>query len=271
MKNLILSSSLLAILLLQTSCEKNVATADPAPSPIVKVQTQGALLKSAVWSNSATEVFSYNNDGTLKQTIGGLVNAGGHTRNFSYQNGNLTELLKDDIKKNKFTYNAAKQISSIAEIVASDEKHGSRLDFEYNTNNSLKSMKYYEFDDLKSTLKATSVYEYDVQGLLQKAVVTYPAQPNQKLEYTFADYSNEVEFTPWAVLDFWSMLQANYTFYNYPLLSRMGKLPQKFITRLVINNNVQETKSHEFKYTISNKQLQKIQYVTDAADVTFNY
>ncbi|WP_276090406.1 hypothetical protein [Pedobacter sp. JY14-1] len=269
MKYQILTATVFTILTLQTACTKDATKPDLAP--VVNVKPTGTPLKSTNWSNSAKEEFTYNSDGSLKKTIGGLQNAGGHIRKFSYQNSVLIDITKDDIKKNKFSYNTAGQISNIEEVVINDEHHGSRLDFDYNATGTLKSMKYLQFDEFKSNLVATSTYEYDGQGMLTKAAITYPAQPNRKIEYYFSDYSVELQFLPWAVLDFWHLVQPDYTFFNYPLLSRLNKLPKKIITKLIVNGTLQETKTKAFNYTIDNRQLQKIEYVTDGVEVIFNY
>jgi YD repeat-containing protein len=271
MKHLTLTAALMALLFVQTGCDKSTDLPDTGTTPIINVQPVGVLLKSTAWNNGATEHFTHNADGTLKHTIGGLPNSAGQTRDFIYQDGNLVRIVKSDMKQEKYVYNPAGQINSITETLVGIENYGARLVFTYNVNGSLQTMKYYEFDDLKDILKATSTYEYDALNQLQKSILTYPAKPDQQLVYTFSNYSGEVKFTPWALLSTWDFLQPGYSFYNYPLLSRLTQLPGKITRKLLIGNAVQETVVKDFNYTITNKQLQKIEYLGSNTEVVFNY
>ncbi|WP_345950402.1 hypothetical protein ABDD95_02915 [Mucilaginibacter sp. PAMB04274] len=264
-------AALLSLLILQSSCQKSTQQPQTNTIPIVNVQPVGPVLKSTTWSNTATEEFTYNVDGTLKKTIGGLAASWGHTRNFTYQNGKLVGVVKDDIKKDEIAYNTAGQIITIKEFVMSSDYHGTRLEFEYNTTGTVKAMKYMAYDEFKSVIKAQTNYDYDAQNQLQKATVTYPGQPQQQLVYTFSDYSTDVQFNPWALLSSWDLLMVDYAYYNYPVLSRLNQLPGKITRKLLVDNAVQETVVKEFNYTIVSKQLQKIQYLKDGLEVAFNY
>jgi hypothetical protein len=271
MKHLTSTAALVAVLFFQTGCQKSASVPDTSTAPVINAQPVGTPLKSTTWSNGATENFIYYADGALKQTVGGLSNSAMLTRDFKYQNGRLIRVLKSDIKEDEYAYNAAGQISSITETLIGINDRGTRLEFTYHTDGNLQIMKYYEFDDLKNVLKATSTYDYDGQNQLQKSTLSYPGKPNQQLVYTFSNYSGEVKFTPWAILSAWDFLQPDYSFYNYPLLSRLTQLPKKITRQLFINNTLQETVVTEFEHTIVNKQLQKIKYLNNNSEVTFNY
>lgn len=263
-------AAFLVFAVLQTGCKKNIDMPQTPNTPTIDFQPVGLPLKSTSWGTTATEYFTYNTDGSLKQAIGGLTGSPGQTRDFTYQNGKLVKIVKSNIKEDVFSYNSTGKLSRITETLAGGATHGTYLEFDYLANGNLKTMKYYEFDGPVNTPKATSTYEYDAQGLPQKITLTYPGT-TQQLVYTFTNYSTEVQFTPWALLSSWELLQPDYCFYNYPMLSRLTKLPGIINRKLMVNNTVQESLDREFTYTITGKQLQKIQYLSNNIEVVFHY
>jgi hypothetical protein len=254
-----------ACILLNASCKKG--NNETLPDEI----TSGETVKSKEWGASGRETYTYNPDNSLKQSITSSWGMGTIVRDFNYEDGRLSEIIKSHTKKEKFSYNAAGQISEIVETINGDDRYGSKLEFEYNSDGSVKILRYFRFDHAKTSLQGTSYYEYYKDRHLAKITSIDAVNTSHTWTYHFDNYADDFQLNPWSFIDSWNLVDADFQVYNLPVLRRMRSLPQKITRILEVNGAIQETREDLFNYTIMNNQLQKMETQSEPFEIIFQY
>lgn len=256
----------LTFILSALSCRKdspNEVIIDPVYYP--------DLVKTIKWGNTGQETYIYNPDSTIKTTVAGSPGTTTMTREFKYTNKRLTQIIKSDLMEENFEYSAQGRVSSITEKLRGSTYPGTRLEFEYNTDQSLKQMKYYEFDDLRNILKSSTNYEYDNQKRPTKIVTTSESNPGTKVIFDIENYSEEVFINPWPLIEPWHLVAENFQIYNYPFLSSQRRLPLKVTKKIEVNNVIQETETETYTYEIKDYRLESILYNSNKFKITYEY
>ncbi|WP_207423333.1 hypothetical protein [Desertivirga brevis] len=263
----ILFSGLAAVIFLTFSACKKEKSAEIIIDPVYLPD----LVKTVKWANSGTETYTYNPDGTIKQTIAGSLGEATMTRDFNYTNKRLRQVIKSNLMEENYQYNNQGRVGSIVEKLVGTTYPGTRLEFDYNSNGTLNTMKYYEFDDLRNNLKSTSTYEYDNQKRPVKITTVSQANPGTKVIFDLENYSEDFYINPFTLLEPWHLVAANFQIYNFALLSSLSKLPTKVTRKVEVNGTVQETESETFTYGIKDRRLESITHHSNNFKLTLEY
>ena len=265
---------LLVTITFLSSCKKG---GDSSAEPNENIPDTGKLsplklpmVKTIRWAVSGTEYYTYNADSTLKQTLAESYGASTVSRDFIYEQKRLVRILKSNIKEEIFAYDNAGRVSSIVEKQISSD-FGNRLEFQYNDAGLVTNLNYFTTEGTHSTLKQTSVYNYDTQKRLLKITTTAPANPGYKWTLDFENHSEELYINPWSHLEPWQLIDINYTFYNCPVLSTLKNLPGKIISKQELNGVLTDTKTQTYEYEIKNKFLLSITHTPNSFKVTYEY
>ncbi|WP_207534160.1 hypothetical protein [Desertivirga arenae] len=265
-RNTLFSILTAATFITSSSCKKE-SSPQIITDPIYTVD----LVKTIRWANSGTETYSYNADSTLKKTIAGSTGATTMTRDFNYTNKKLTQVIKSNLMEENYEYNSHGRISSIVEKLVGTSYPGTKLEFDYNTDGTLKTMKYYEFDDLRSNLKSTSTYEYDNQKRPYKITTIGQSNPGTKVIFDLENYSGNFYINPFSLLEPWHLVAEDYQVYNFALLSSLNRLPGKVTRKIEVNGTVQETESETFTYEVKNNRLESILHHSNNFKISLEY
>jgi len=208
--------------------------------------------------NGTGQVF-YNADSTIKQI--NYAGSNHYSSVYSYlPNRAVSEInIGPDIFKINYTYNNLGQLITMTKGVHSGPGYATqvKLDYTYFTNGTLATIKYYLFNGATATLVYTTSYEYDTQDRPTKIVSV--DKDGDKIIKTIEGYSSEIKFDPifFMVADF----DENYTFYNYPVLSKIYCLPTRIVESRVTNNAAPViAKTTTYTYTITDGKLEKSEY-----------
>ncbi|WP_256010430.1 hypothetical protein [Desertivirga xinjiangensis] len=250
-----------------TSCQED----DNSDEIIIDPVFAPKLVKSIKWGNSGEETYTYNPDSTVKATIAGGAGTTTMTREFKYTGKRLTQVIKSDMMEENYQYTPQGQVSSITEKLVGTTYPGTRLEFVYNADLSLKQMKYFEFDDLRSVLKSVTTYEYDGQKRAKKIETQSETNPNSKVIFDIEGYSEELFVNPWPLIDPWHLVAKDFQIYNFAFLNTLRHLPLKVTKTLMYNNTVQETETETFTYEIKDYQLQSLKFNSNNFLVTYIY
>lgn len=246
------------------SCRKD--RDQPAP-----VSPTNDLVRSIDWANKGTELYYYNPDSTVSRTVASSPGTVTLTRDFKYQGGRLVEILKSGILKEVFNYDNADRVASITETQTGDNAYfGTRLEFRYNEEGLVSQLDYIEFDDLKTTLKSRSQFEYK-EGNLFRITSSNEKQPSFLVTYTLEDYSENCYFSPWTRIDPFHLIDQDYQIYNFPVQKQFTRLPGRIVKEIRDNGVIQEKKTEEFDYEISNRRLNKVRYRSNNFTISYTY
>lgn len=265
-QNIFFSCLATFIILVSPACKKEESAnliIDPVYAP--------DLVKTVKWANTGTETYTYNPDSTLKRTIAGSAGATTMTRDFNYSNKRLMQVIKSNLMEENYQYNTQGRVSSIVEKLVGTTYPGTKLEFDYNTDGTLKTMKYYEFDDLGNNLKSTSTYEYDSQKRPSKITTVSQSNPGTRVVFDLENYSQPFYINPFTLLEPWHLVAADFQIYNFALLSSLNRLPTKVIRRVEVNGNVQETETETFTYETQNFRLESILHNSNKFKITLEY
>ncbi|WP_207435259.1 hypothetical protein [Sabulibacter ruber] len=250
---------LLLLLLFAAGCEQEDVEPDQNQDTVAGKgirKQQKYLLRTVEWKSfGQTAAYTYNADSTIKQV--GQVD-GNNAIYFTYQNGALVEMaLEGSDYKNNYAYNAAGQMLTWTRAKKQPTSYGSTYLFEYkyNGNGTVSEMDYFKINEAGKQLVYHNQYEYNAQKLLSK--VTATARNGQKIVWTIESYSEPFDFDPWVFIS--HDLSEKYELYNYPVLSKLTRLPRK-MTKTVITQGqparVEQVLTTDF--TISQEKLEKM-------------
>ncbi len=231
------------------ACDKDLCdTLTPSP-----VSAPKDLLKSVEFKNlNATGVYEYRSDSTL-QKITYTGTSTGYITSFQYNTNGISKImLTGSLYQSTYVYTNGK-ISAIFMTEQGLEQKGNKLVYTYNANGNVSELRYYTINEAPAQLKYTSTYTYDTGGQLAKVV---SINNTSKVTWTIDAYSDSCEFIPWTFIG--TGLDELYEVYNYPVLSRMNRLPKK-ITQIVQVNGAAPyvEKIRETNFTLTGKRIDK--------------
>lgn len=232
-------------------CSKDdVEKPDPQETPELPV----VLLRGIDWSNGTTALMHYNTDSTLKEIAYRFQNIVGSTV-FTWQNKRLKDMADDrSMYKNTFYYDQSRishYINSYKEVALPSSY---KMEYSYNSNGTVATLKYYTTNEAGTTLKTSSVYTYNTKGELTKVV---SQQANNIYTHIIEAYSDSTYFNPLMFVE--TGLSENYSVYNVPVLSKMKKYPAKIIRKVKLGNDDEFVdKIEENNCVIENRHIKKI-------------
>ena len=232
-------------------CKKETSPADEPQEEHVPQ----FLLKTVNYNTfNARADFTYHADSTLKQIAYSGLSGGGYQTDFEYENGRIKSIsASNSLYTNFYYYDNAGRITTVFHGLYGQEERGHKFDYTYNSNGSVKQMKYYDRNEAGDQLKYTNTYSYNAQGVLQSVEAV---NGSNKIIFTIESYSDECSFNPWTFIN--TGLTQFYEIYNYPVLRSLKRLPNK-ITQTNVNNGGTPviTAVFEINFTITNQKLEK--------------
>lgn len=231
------------------ACKKDIKDTDtPPPVPVPK-----HLLKSVEFKDlNATGVYGYNTDSTLQKITYTGASSGAIT-SFQYDTNGISKIMvTGSLYQTTYAYTNGK-ISTIFMTELGFELKGHQLVYSYNDDGSVSELRYYSINEAPAQLKYTSTYTYDAGGQLAKVV---SINNTSKITWTIDAYSDSCEFVPWTFIS--TSLDELYEVYNYPVLSRMNRLPKKITQTIEANGAAPYVeKIRETNFTITGKRIDK--------------
>jgi hypothetical protein len=254
MKKIYLPIWLITLAIVFSACEKHDAELQPIkdniPSP---PKSTKYLLRSAEWKTFDHKAeYKYNPDSTLQQIT--YIKAG--VVDFQYVNKNIKAVaLSASLYKTHYYYNAAGQIQSVLRVPKQAGTGSTqKFDYQYLANGNVAEMKYWQVTEAGSKLIYTNTYTYNAQNMLTS--VTAVAYNGYKIIWTIESYSEVCDFNPLIFMD--TELSELYEIYNYPVLSRLMRLPGKIVKSVVTNAQTTSVeKILAMQYTIQQEKLEK--------------
>lgn len=221
--------------------------------------SKAPLLRKLTWSNGMVGLFEYNPDSTIKTLAYSLQTAGDQNQ-YSWVGGRMVEMASfASIYKNVYYYRADGKLDSIVNKYKQlQQPEGYRLAYEYAGNGRPETLRYYQNTIAGPILKTTTTYEYYENGDLFRATTV---SGNSTITHTVESYSAVCHVFPWAYIS--GSLDEYYTIYNYPVLSRMDKLPAKITRRITTGSSqpvVDRIVTNTFE--ISDRRLNKMKSVS---------
>lgn len=204
------------------ACQKESSTPPPQPA------TTGLLLKKIFYASGVQAFLSYNPDSTLKKTDYTNGTAGG-TVYINYNGKQITEFGNEtSLNADFYTY-----VNGRVTRVLNKRKTGTypvshHLDYTYNNDGTVATLKYYQTNEAGTALKTTSAYQYDAQKLVKQVVTEQP--DGYRITHKIDAYSDVYGVSPLIFVQ--PGVTEFYTIYNYPVITSMNRLPAK-ITRLI--------------------------------------
>ncbi|MDF2193552.1 hypothetical protein [Paraflavitalea sp. CAU 1676] len=239
-------------LLVFQSCKKDDDNPPPTNSPAALKH----FVKTIEWDLGVTGTVSYNTDSTIKSIAYVGLGTGSQT-DYTWTGKQLTTVsLATSLYKNTFTYNNGLMTRMVNEYRDLTTPSGYKYDYTYTSAGQLKEFKYSRVNEAGTTALTNTVYTYKANGDFDTVVVTQLAN-NLVIKYSIDSWSAEIEIHPWLFIS--TTLSEYHHIYNYPVLSKLKKLPGK-ITQTVINPGgaPRVEKVTTMAYTISNdKRLDK--------------
>lgn len=194
------------------SCRKN-----DSPSNEEKPMS---LLRKIEWNVGLVSQYEYNSDSTLRQ-IASLQRTISSLNTYTHTNKRVTEVnTGHSLYTNKFYYTGDLLTSIINASIHPTLPDSYKLEYEYDNKKRLSRLLYYDIHEGGQTLKASSTYLYNAEGLPTKI----STQSGAAVINTYVDaYSDQHRFNPWVFMAIG--LSENYTLYNYPVLRNAQRLP----------------------------------------------
>lgn len=238
--------------LVLTGCAKDKETEPLAPPPVPGKKVYFLLDKVEYKDSKKTAYFDYNPDSTVKQILHESEISSAEV-NYTYTN---KKLIRVEVPGSVYVTNFGYTNGVMSHLEGSQNAGGGhRLEYDYNTNNSLKTMRHYKINEAGQQLLFTSTYQYSADNLLEK-VTTVAA--GATLTWTLENYSDSCSIEPNLFIT-GNGLDEMYAIYNYPMLSNLPKLPGKItLTRKNGNNAPFVEKIYENACTITHKKLEKM-------------
>ncbi|RYY63039.1 MAG: hypothetical protein EOO05_00385 [Chitinophagaceae bacterium] len=227
-----------------SSCMKSSDVQD-APPPETNVPT-GALARLE-WDNGLTGYFDYNTDNSLKTIQYNLGGSTGKTM-FEWSGSRMTSISDDrSLYKNVYTYGPDNKLVKVENVQKSGGASVFLLEYTYNAQGLVDSMKYFATNNGTKVLKTRSGYTYGAGSRLTEVVTE---SGNNLVKSVVDTWSPELSFIPQMYVDV--TLSENYDVYNLPVLEQQDMLPTK-ITRMVKtgSGNYTTDKVQEIQFTLS--------------------
>jgi hypothetical protein len=251
MRYIHLSVTVLLFTVIFQSCKKDDADLPPDNNlPVYKY-----LLRTIEWDNGARATVFYNNDSTI-QSIAYANQSASDALNFTWSGKKLVNLsYASSLYKNTFNYDNGSLVSVVNSYKDISSPNGYKLEYSYGTNGNLATLRYFTINEAGTKLVTTSTYDYKANGDLQ--FITTTQTNNVKIKYNIESYSAVCEFNPWTFIS--ASLSEYYQLYNYPVLSKLKKLPAK-ITKTIQQPGMPDRvdQVNESVYTITSERLDKI-------------
>lgn len=245
-----LSSIVLIFVLILTGCKKENDNPPPDNNP----PAYKYLLKKIEWDNGTTATLSYNNDSTIKHIAYANQSAADQLYFAWSAKRAITMAYASSLYTNTLNYNNDKLVSVVNTYKDLSLPNGYKFEYAYNANGTLSELKYYTINEAGAKLVTTTTYTYNANGDPQ--TITTTQLNNIKIVYTIESWSQECAFNPWIFIS--ASLSEYYQLYNYPVLSKLNKLPAK-LTKTVQQPGMPDKVDRitESVYTITNKRLDK--------------
>jgi outer membrane murein-binding lipoprotein Lpp len=206
-------------------------------------------------SVNATSTYIYNTDSTIKQVVHASTGTGAEV-NYTYSSKAIT---RTELQGSLYITNYSYTNGFLTTVVSSQQGKGIigyKLIYTYAPNGLLEEMKHYKIDEAGDHLQYTHQYQYNIDGLPAKITST---SANVRFITSIHNYSEECDFAPATFVNS-SSLDELYAVYNYPLLSRLTRLPKNItVTRIEGQQAPVTDKIYDADFTITNKKLLKIQ------------
>lgn len=204
------------------ACQKEEDKPQPQPA------TTDFLLKKISYASGVNAFLSYNPDSTLKKTDYTNGTAGG-TVYINYANKQVTEMGNEiSLYADYYTFENSRVKKVLTKWKAGTSPTSHYLEYAYNNDGTVATLKYFHTNEAGTTLKATSTYQYDAQKLV-KQIVTEQAE-GARITFKIDAYSDVYGVSPLVFVQ--PGLNELYTIYNYPVITSMNRLPAK-ITKLI--------------------------------------
>jgi hypothetical protein len=245
-----LSSAVLMLTLILTSCKKDKGNQPPGNNP----SSYKYLLKTIEWDNGTKATLYYNTDSTIKK-IGYVNQSLGDAVDYAWSAKRVINMsYASSLYTNTLNYNNDKLISVVNTYKDLSLPNGYKFEYAYNVNGTLKELKYYTINEAGTKLITTTTYDYNASGDPQ--TITTTQVNNIKIVYTIDSWSQQCEFNPWVFVS--ASLSEYYQLYNYPVLSKLKKLPGK-LTKTIKEPGMPDKVDRitDNVYTITNQRLDK--------------
>jgi hypothetical protein len=242
---------IIAATLLLGSCDKD----DSAPATGALTHTPLFLLDRIEYKSvPATAAYTYNADSTVKQIVHAAAGSGAEI-NYTYQNKMLTRTaVPGSLYITDYTY-ANGYLTTVISSQLGQGIVGYKLVYTYASNGLLSEMRHFKIDEAGDHLQYLHLYQYNIDGLPAKIT---SVSTNVTFTTTISSYSEECDFEPSSFVNS-SGLDELYAIYNYPVLSRLTKLPKKITVVRTEGQQAPVTERvHDADFTITNKKLEKI-------------
>ncbi|NTS41861.1 hypothetical protein HRG84_13175 [Flavisolibacter sp. BT320] len=236
------------------ACRKESDNPAPPPKDDPQQDLPQYLLRSIEWDNGMKALPNYNSDSTVSYTAFSLGTAGGE---IVYEwSGKKLEAMYDSrsLYTNRFVYDDKGRLTAINNTRRQGEPTVSyTLEYSYDYDNRLKSLKYYRVNVAGKQLQETNTYQYNAEGY-PSTVITQSGGSiiTRRIEV----YSGRLRFDYSHFIS--ASLSEHYSLYNYPLLHQLDRLPAK-VTKLLKTGAAAEKVEQvtETNYTITNHRLDK--------------
>jgi hypothetical protein len=234
------------------SCKKDGADLPPVDNP----PAYKFLVRTIEWDNGTIGTVQYNNDSTIK-SIAYANQSSSSVVDFTWSDKKLVNMsYASSLYKNTFNYDNGKLVNVVNSYKDISSPNGYKFEYTYHSNGLLSELRYFTINEAGTKLVTTTIYDYKANGDLQH--ITTTQTNNVQIKYAIELNPVDCEFNPWTFIS--ASLSEYYQLYNYPVLSKLKKLPAK-ITKTVqqpgqaasvdrIDNSV---------YTITNQRLDKIE------------
>ncbi|HKG06622.1 MAG TPA: cupin domain-containing protein [Pedobacter sp.] len=248
---------ILALSLTFQSCKKSGKdSTDNLPEDPLHTNGKRQLLKGIQWKEfNASAAFEYNTDSTIRQ-INYTGPASSYEVAYTYTSKRIKEInTAGSLYKNIFEHNAAGQITSMTRHLRLGDQHraNQRLEFTYNSNNTVSVMKYYQINEAGTELIYTNTYEYNAQYLPVK--ITGIDKNGAKLVTTIEAFSKVASFDPlyFTATD----ISEDYMIYNLPVISQLKQLPALIKLIRFRNGQPYVEKQTTITYTVTDGRIEK--------------
>ena len=213
------------------------------------------LLKEISWDNGMKALSHYNSDSTVSKITFGLGSSSGQTV-YAWDGRKLLEMYDTRSEyTNKFLYDDKGRLAAIHHTKKNGQPTVSySLEYTYNDNQRLQQLRYYDVNEAGKQLKETTNYHYGTNGDLVKMVTQ---SGGNLITRTIDAYSDTLSFDYTHYLS--TSLNENYSFYNYPVLSKLVRLPARVTKRVKIGASTETVdKIEEMTYTLHQYRIDKV-------------
>jgi hypothetical protein len=235
--------------LVAIGCDKD-GNKDPDPGTTPK---QYQLKSISYVTFNGTASYFYNADSTIKDIVYSNGTTG-YTVRFQHDNRRVAYVsVSSSLYEHRYSYENGR-ISTTVDAQIGQPHLGNKFVYSYNADGTVSELKYYDMNEAGDELIYSSTYEYNSAGLPSKIV---SVNGNNKVIWTIESYSEVCDFNEWSFISM--SLDELYEFYNYPVLSKLNKLPKKITQSLQVGSSAPTVqKIIESEFTILDERLDKI-------------